>query len=190
MNIIMPFKLFFSCFLIITVVSGYQQHITACDCGSSQLQVVNIRPIIVNQTLVESENLMLKRTNQWIKNETEKIKCLIDRNIYFVPMSMKTYTRVNSDFTYYNEILNQLPTAWTQYYSEEHGGSDQKFKHSVIYVMVYKFWFCTYNDFPLSNPNIDPGYTIHSDIIPIAFNASQILSINLSLLLLIFIFHF
>ena len=177
----MKMKAFFYLFFL-----TWTKMITACDCKDSQLQVVNIQPIIVNQTLVESENLMLKRTNQWIKNETHRIKCLIDRNIYFVTISMKSYTRVNSDFTYYNEIINKLPTAWTQYYGEGHRSSDQKFKHSVIYVMVYKFWLCTYDDSSLSNPNIDPGYTIHSDMIPIAFNCSQIRSINFSFVILLF----
>lgn len=54
---------------------------------------------------------MLHRTNQWLKNQTDKIQCIEQRSFYYVPVAMKSYTQNTNNINYDNQVLDQLPTA-------------------------------------------------------------------------------
>ena len=152
-----------------------------CDCDKTdRLRIVNIVPIIVNDTFVESESLMLNRTNNWLHKEMEIIKCIVSRNPYYAPISMKS-SRYSGhpDAQYSDSKLDEVPTAWVHYYDDDSDKDERDSRYSLTYGLVYKFWLCTVNDTLLSNPNIDPGYKAgDKELKPIAFNHASALSVD------------
>jgi hypothetical protein len=179
-------KLLIACVLVCSVA-------LACDCNLTlnRLQVVNIIPITVNNTYVESESLMANRTDKWLRAEQNNVICIQAMSAYYVPMSMQsmTWARKEGKYNYDDNKLDYLPTAWTQYYDDDDENNDQRSRKSLMHCLVYKYVLCIKQNVVLSDPNIDPGYVPgKSDLKPVAFGAGHAVTYNLLMLVVLVAF--